>query len=149
MFNRLPNKKHFKALHVDVKQCDLIYTLLLILAWNLLSSNSRNKALIIDKMRSATSIQMPLPMNPEYWDTYQPNKQIFTLEELARYNGKAGNMAYIAVNGIVYDVTNNAAWAAATHFGLAAGRDLTRAFNSCHAEQPTILNTLIVVGELA
>lgn len=71
----------------------------------------------------------------------------FTLAELAKYTGKNGNPAYVAVNGIVYDVTNNAAWAAATHFGLTAGKDLTEQFNSCHRGQQ-ILNRLKAVGRL-
>lgn len=71
----------------------------------------------------------------------------FTLEELSQYDGKDGNPAYVAVNGTVYDVTNNAAWAAATHFGLTAGKDLTNEFASCHAGQP-ILSKLKVVGKL-
>jgi len=71
----------------------------------------------------------------------------FTLEELAKYDGKDGNPAYVAVNGVVYDVTNNAAWAAATHFGLSAGKDLTNQFASCHAGA-NILNMLPKVGTL-
>ncbi len=71
----------------------------------------------------------------------------FTLEELAKFNGKDGNPAYVAVNGTVYDVTDNAAWAAATHFGLTAGKDLTDEFASCHGGQ-SILNKLKVVGKL-
>lgn len=74
-------------------------------------------------------------------------KEIYTLQELSVYNGKGGNPAYIAVGGIVYDVTGNAAWAAATHFGLTAGRELTDEFISCHAGQP-ILSKLNAVGRL-
>ncbi len=77
----------------------------------------------------------------------QQNQREFTQQELAKYNGLDGNPAYVAVNGVVYDVTNNAAWAAASHFGLTAGKDLTSEFASCHAGQ-TILNKLKVVGKL-
>lgn len=67
--------------------------------------------------------------------------------ELSKYNGKNGNPAYVAVDGIVYDVTDNAAWAAAVHFGLSAGRDLTGAHASCHADRD-VLSKLRVVGRL-
>lgn len=73
--------------------------------------------------------------------------QTFTIDELARYNRKNGNPAYVAVQGVVYDVTNNAAWAAATHFGLTAGRDLSSEFTSCHPGQP-ILSSLNIVGRM-
>lgn len=75
------------------------------------------------------------------------NSRQFTKEELSSFDGKNGNPAYVAVNGTVYDVTNSAAWGAATHFGLSAGNDLTAQFNSCHAGQP-ILEKLPVVGKM-
>lgn len=74
--------------------------------------------------------------------------RIFTPAELAACNGKNGNPAYVAVNGIVYDVTNAAAWAGAVHFGLSAGRDVTGEFAVCHAGQQ-ILNGLKAVGKMA
>ncbi|BAK97909.1 hypothetical protein OBV_07110 [Oscillibacter valericigenes Sjm18-20] len=73
--------------------------------------------------------------------------RLFTPDELAGYNGKNGNPAYVAVNGIVYDVSNVAAWGGATHFGLAAGADVTSQFASCHAGQP-ILGKLKMVGKM-
>lgn len=76
-----------------------------------------------------------------------PN-QTFTIQELSNYDGKNGRPAYVAVNGVVYDVTNNRAWAAATHFGLVSGRDYTQEFASCHAGQQSILATLPVIGRL-
>lgn len=74
-------------------------------------------------------------------------RQDLTLEQLFKYDGKNGNPAYVAVNGVIYDVTNNAAWAAASHFGLTAGRDLTAQFSSCHGGQQ-ILSKLKIVGKL-
>lgn len=54
-----------------------------------------------------------------------PNR-LFTLEELQKnYNGQDGRPAYIALCGIVFDVTNKPSWRTSKHFGLSAGQDLT------------------------
>lgn len=96
------------------------------------------------------SMEMPVqptaPTQPPPSNQNQPRK--FTIDELATYNGKNGAPAYIAVNDIVYDMSNIAAWSAATHFGLRAGNDLTKEFNSCHPGSEVILNTLPTVGIL-
>jgi len=76
------------------------------------------------------------------------NQRTFTLEELATFTGKNGSPAYVAVNGIVYDMTTNRAWAAASHFGLTAGKEYTQEFASCHAGQQSILAALPVAGRL-
>ncbi|RCX19486.1 putative heme/steroid binding protein [Anaerobacterium chartisolvens] len=90
----------------------------------------------------------PIADPPALMQPMAPGTQAtFTLQELSRFDGKGGNPAYVAVNGIVYDVTNNATWAAATHFGLTAGKNLTNEFASCHAGQP-ILSKLRAVGKL-
>lgn len=86
-------------------------------------------------------------MDGKFQRQVQQNQRDFTLPELSKYTGKDGNPAYVAVNGVVYDVTNIAAWAAGTHSGLAAGKDLTGAFASCHAD-PSVLEKLPVVGKL-
>jgi len=78
----------------------------------------------------------------------QNPQQSFTRGQLAQFDGRNGRPAYVAVKGIVYDVTNNAAWSAASHFGLSAGKDLTQEFASCHAGEQWILNTLTPVGRL-
>lgn len=80
-------------------------------------------------------------------DSLTISQRTFTKAELAQYDGKSGNPAYVAVNGTIYDVTNNAAWAAATHFGLSAGNDLTSQYSSCHAGQQ-VLRNLTIVGSL-
>ncbi len=56
----------------------------------------------------------------------------FTLSELAQYNGTMGKPAYVAVNGIVYDVSDISKWSGGTHFGLTAGKDLSPQFEGCH-----------------
>lgn len=72
----------------------------------------------------------------------------FTLDELAAYNGQNGAPAYVAVNGVVYDVTNNPVWSGGSHFGgLTAGKDLTNDFEGCHPGA-IVLSVLPVVGYL-
>lgn len=74
-------------------------------------------------------------------------QNIYTIDELSKYNGKDGNPAYVAVDGIVYDVTEAPGWAAATHFRLTAGHDLTMQFRSCHNGQK-VLEKLKAIGRL-
>lgn len=71
----------------------------------------------------------------------------FTPEELSQYNGRGGTPAYVAVNGVVYDVTDDASWVAARHYGLGAGVDLTFEYVACHTGSD-ILPKLRVVGTM-
>lgn len=65
-------------------------------------------------------------------NNYAREQKEFTFEELAQYDGSNGKPAYVAIEGIVYDVSNVSDWVVGTHFGLTAGKDLTEQFNSCH-----------------
>jgi predicted heme/steroid binding protein len=50
----------------------------------------------------------------------------FTLDELAEFNGREGNPAYVAYKGTVYDVSESMMWDAGDHEALhQAGGDLT------------------------
>ncbi|MHB1152376.1 MAG: cytochrome b5 domain-containing protein [Eubacteriales bacterium] len=69
----------------------------------------------------------------------------FTPQTLARYNGQNGFPAYVAINGVVYDVTNIPQWAGAVHFSLTPGKDLTPEYSLCH-NMREILYKLPTVG---
>jgi predicted heme/steroid binding protein len=89
----------------------------------------------------------PAPQTPPTSDQTGQTKSQFTLSQLALYNGKNGAKAYIAISGIVYDVTNVAQWRNGAHNGYQAGVDLTAAFaNSPHSA--SILAGLSKVGTL-
>jgi predicted heme/steroid binding protein len=78
-------------------------------------------------------------------------KKNFTPAELAKYNGKNGSKAYVAVNGQVYDVTNVPQWAQGKHFcpDAYAGKDITALFqHSPHLKRSDYLSRFPVVGQL-
>lgn len=54
---------------------------------------------------------------------------ILTLEELSEYDGQDDNPAYIAVDGIIYDVTKVRQWFGGKHMGFTAGMDVTDEIN--------------------
>ncbi len=78
---------------------------------------------------------------------FQRQKE-FSLEELSIYDGANGRAAYVAVNGTVYDMSKESAWAGGTHFGIFAGKDLSGDFMSCHKGMLELLNKLPKVGIL-
>lgn len=75
-------------------------------------------------------------------------EKTFTKEELAKFNGQNGQPAYVAVNGIVYDVTDSKAWAGGKHHGHTAGQDLTDALLNDSPHGDRVLKNLPVVGKL-
>ena len=76
------------------------------------------------------------------------DQRLFSIEELAQYDGSSGKPAYVAVNGIVYEVSIDATWGGGTHFGLYAGKSLTAQFIRCHGDKPEVLRNLPQVGTL-
>lgn len=72
----------------------------------------------------------------------------FTIDELSTYNGKDGNSAYIAVEGIVYDVTNVSQWKNGMHNGFEAGKDLTEEIKTISPHGVSKLKGVPVVGKL-
>ncbi len=75
---------------------------------------------------------------------------VFTTEELAKYNGKDGQPAYVAYEGNVYDVSNVKEWKTGTHQGkYEAGKDYTDVLNNV-APHPAsfLLEKGVLVGIL-
>jgi len=71
-----------------------------------------------------------------------------TLAELSEYDGKDGNRAYVAVEGIIYDVTDLGAWNNGMHNGVSAGKDLTDEIMNQSPHGTSTLSRAEKVGKL-
>ena len=72
----------------------------------------------------------------------------YRLEEISKFDGKNGTLAYVVINGTVYDVTSMRHWLDGNHYGLSAGKDLTAYFETCHKDEKDILKKLRIVGTI-
>jgi len=76
--------------------------------------------------------------------TAQSTEKTFTLAQLAQYDGTNGRPAYVAIDGVVYDLSS--VFRNGTHHGFSAGLDQSAAFHSQHYDG--ILNNYPIVGKL-
>lgn len=74
---------------------------------------------------------------------------MMTADDLAKFDGKNGNKAFVAVDGKVYDVTGDRNWSNGDHYkGMKAGIDLSAYIDQApHGRQ--ILDQFTVVGKLS
>lgn len=81
-------------------------------------------------------------------ETAAPAELELTLDELSKYNGMDGQPAYIAVDGIIYDVTDSLKWKNGKHNGFQAGNDLTDKIKNVSPHGLKVLERLNKVGTL-
>ncbi|MER2600549.1 MAG: cytochrome b5 domain-containing protein [Caldilineales bacterium] len=75
--------------------------------------------------------------------------RVFTEMELRQYDGQRGARAYIAYDGVVYDVTDAPTWRGGMHRDLHyAGLDLTRSLRKA-PHDATVFERVPRVGVLA
>lgn len=71
----------------------------------------------------------------------------FTKEELKKYNGQNGQPPYIAIEGKVYDISEDASWKEGKHHGFTAGQDLTEPLTKRVPHGTSVLPGLPIVGD--
>ncbi|MFD1670631.1 cytochrome b5 domain-containing protein [Agrilactobacillus yilanensis] len=74
-------------------------------------------------------------------------EKTFTKAELAKFNGKDDVKKYVAVDGVVYDMTDVPAWQGDQHHGQTPGNDLSDAILKA-PHKKSVLAKLPVVGKL-
>ena len=76
----------------------------------------------------------------------------FTTQELAAFNGQNGQPAYVAVDGVVVDVTGSPNWPGGKHtkcsLDAAAGRDLPQVLQQATPRMRSYITAMPVVGKL-
>ena len=78
----------------------------------------------------------------------EPKKQAFTMDELARFDGREGRPAYIAYEGHIYDVSDSKLWEGGIHFGKhRPGLDLSAFLEQAPHDREKLLS-LPRVGKL-
>jgi predicted heme/steroid binding protein len=84
-------------------------------------------------------------------DSVLPEERIFTERELQQFDGTRGKAAYIAYEGVVYDVSASSLWHGGQHKDLHyAGTDLTRTLRKApHTAEVFTHVTVKRVGRLS
>lgn len=132
----------------------LVYDVTNVDAWSSGSHGGANAGTDITAVLAdaphGTSVVDGLTIVGEYWDTSDEvvdDTLYLTIVELAMYDGTGDNPAYIAYQGLIYDVTDVAAWSGGSHNGVSAGQDITaEIMNAPHGTSPVA--GLTAVGEL-
>lgn len=129
--------KQYKK-HLDLIKDDYIIAILT----TIILDEQRHKEILIDiynklierkKILATDYFRDLIPPNTNPKEELQPPNREFTLDELKNYyDGADGKPAYVAINGIVFDVSNVGAWGGGTHFGLYAGKNHTDIFDRHH-----------------
>ena len=114
-----------------MKKRNFMYVMLLILVLIFTSCSAKN-----DSTQNETT---EIAVTTEAGDESLP---VFSAEELAKYNGKDGNRAYVAYEGKVYDVTDIPAWNGGVHQNrFEAGKDYTEILNKQAPHSPSNLTS--------
>lgn len=77
--------------------------------------------------------------------------KMFTAQELSQFDGMDGRAAYVAVDGVVYDVSGSSMWPRGSHSscqGSVAGRDLSEVIKTAPAGMRDNLERFPAVGTL-
>lgn len=81
-------------------------------------------------------------------NTGSPAMAVLSIDELAAYNGTNGKPMYVAIEGVLYDVTNVKAWKKGKHKGYTGGTDITEFIKKKSPHGLKVVKNLKAVGTL-
>lgn len=128
----------------------IILSLVLVMALSLLACAKDTE---IPSSSQTNEVQEQITQEPAENDTdieeaeEEMTELTLTLDELKMYDGTNGNPAYIAYDGVIYDVTDDPNWSSGSHGGNMAGTDITEKLNNV-SHGTSKLNTLEAVGKI-
>ena len=110
-----------------MKKYIILFTILIVTLLFMVACGSDNKA---TEASNEATLEATVA-NSDETTTAGEDLPVFTLEELAKYDGQNGNPVYVGYEGKVYDVSNVKEWKTGTHQGrIKAGQDLTDVLNN-------------------
>ena len=114
--------------------------------------NARRYGLLKEEAKEAEAAAEPAPpaeAAPTCEGGGEAAQKVISAEELTCCDGKESRPAYVAYQGLVYDVTGSTSWEGGVHYDAhLAGRDLTQALEQAPHEVD-LLREFPVVGRLA
>lgn len=100
-----------------------------------------------DDMEEMTEDEEMADEEPEEEMEAESDELMLTVDELKMYDGTNGNPAYVAYDGVIYDVTNDSNWASGSHGGNMVGTDITENLDSA-PHGTSKLSQLEAVGKI-
>lgn len=136
-----------KAKHSISKRALLAIWILVAALWLVSCSGTTTDTTVLSETIATEAAVLP-PEETEADEAGEAGVIGLTLEQLAEYDGKDGNRAYVAIDGVIYDVTDVPAWKDGMHNGVEAGKDLTEVLTGQSPHGDSVLADLPVVGNV-
>lgn len=123
---------------------------LVLLAMQVVSCASDEPAATVSTAGSPTSTTTSVTGGSTTTSAPVSEEKVFTPAELAQFDGREGRPAYIAVDGVVYDVSSSARWLEGRHttcfLDPKAGNDLSEELKQAPSNMRALVEQLPVVG---
>ena len=107
--------------------------------------------LLLFSAACSPSAEIPMPSDSDeaIEETSGVDETLFTVEDVASFNGKDGQKAYVIYDGYVYDVTDHPQWQSGSHGGNAAGTDITENLKDVAPHGISKLGEVEKIGKIA